>query len=381
MKRQIAIIAGGDSSEHEVSLRSAAGLYSFMDKERYDITIVRLQGKEWVAFAFGKECANVDTALLNQQATPASALPTGCKTSVGDPNVEVCPIDKNDFSFTRGGVKHTFDFAYITIHGTPGENGLLQGYLEMMGIPYSCCNVLAAALTFNKYTCNHYLSYFGFHIAQSMMLRAGQKWPNAQKIADTLGLPCFIKSNVGGSSFGCTKVKTVEDVYPAIERAFQEGDEVICESYMKGTEVTCGVYKTKDKAVAFPITEVVTKNEFFDYDAKYKGQVSEITPARIPDAIRDKIQAETLRIYDIIGANGIIRVDWIITGMRNTEDFVDPVEDMSKVQINLLEVNTTPGMTATSFIPQQVRAAGLDIKDVLTDIIEDHFVDRTQTAG
>jgi D-alanine-D-alanine ligase len=168
-------------------------------------------------------------------------------------------------------------------------------------------------------------------------------------------------------------VKTVEDIHPAIERAFQEGNEVICESFMKGTEVTCGVYKTKDKATAFPITEVVTHNEFFDYDAKYKGQVDEITPARIPDAIRDKIQAETLRIYDIIGASGIIRVDWIITGMRNTEDYVDPVEDMSRIQINLLEVNTTPGMTATSFIPQQVRAAGLDIKDVLTDIIENKF--------
>ena len=189
------------------------------------------------------------------------------------------------------------------------------------------------------------------------MLRAGQKLPNAPKIAETLGLPCFIKSNVGGSSFGCTKVKTVEDIYPAIERAFHEGDEVICEAFMQGTEVTCGVYKTKDKAVAFPITEVVTHNEFFDYDAKYKGQVDEITPARIPDAIRDKIQAETLRLYDIIGANGIIRVDWIITGDK----------------LNLLEVNTTPGMTPTSFIPQQVRAAGLDIKDVLTDIIENKF--------
>jgi D-alanine-D-alanine ligase len=168
-------------------------------------------------------------------------------------------------------------------------------------------------------------------------------------------------------------VKTEEQILPAIERAFEEGDEVICEAYMKGTEVTCGVYKTRNKAVAFPITEVVTKNEFFDYDAKYKGQVSEITPARIPDAIRDQIQAETLRIYDIIGANGIIRVDWIITGIRNTEDYVDPVSDMSQVQLNLLEVNTTPGMTATSFIPQQVRAAGLDIKDVLTDIIENEF--------
>ena len=354
MKRQIAIIAGGDSSEHEVSLRSAAGLYSFMDKDRYDITIVRMEGKNW------------------------QALPAYDGTNPEVLSLAGEPIDKNDFSFTREGVRKTFDFAYITIHGTPGENGLLQGYLEMMGIPYSCCNVLAAALTFNKYACNHYLAPFGFHIAKSVLIRKSQ-WLNGSindamvqdQIVNGLGLPCFIKSNVGGSSFGCTKVKSEDQILPAIERAFQEGDEVICESYMKGTEVTCGVYKTRNKAVAFPITEVVTKNEFFDYDAKYKGQVSEITPARIPDAIRDRIQAETLRIYDLIGANGIIRVDWIITGIRNTEDQVDPVEDMSQVQINLLEVNTTPGMTATSFIPQQVRAAGLDIKDVLTDIIED----------
>ena len=342
MKRNIAIIAGGDSSEHEVSLRSAAGIYSFMDKERYDITVVVLRGNEWLV---------ADVQGDKVQCTKES-------------------IDKNDFSFTRGGVKHTFDFAYITIHGTPGENGILQGYLDMIGLPYSCCGVLAAALTFNKYACNHYLSYFGFHIANSMMLRAGQKLPNAPKIAETLGLPCFIKSNVGGSSFGCTKVKTVEGIYPAIERAFQEGDEVICESFMQGTEVTCGVYKTKTKAVAFPITEVVTHNEFFDYDAKYKGEVDEITPARIPDAVRDKIQAETLRLYDIIGAQGIIRVDWIIT-KKGQSDNVQCTKD--EVQINLLEVNTTPGMTPTSFIPQQVRAAGLDIKDVLTDIIENKF--------
>ena len=354
MKRKIAIIAGGDSSEHEVSLRSASGIYSFMDQERYDCTIVVFNGKDWVAIP--NDVMSADKPLNDEMMAQA------------------CPIDKNDFSFTRGGAKHTFDFAYITIHGTPGENGILQGYLDMIGLPYSCCGVLAAALTFNKYACNHYLSYFGFHIANSLMLRAGQKWPNAPKIAETLGLPCFIKSNVGGSSFGCTKVKTVEDIYPAIERAFQEGDEVICESFMKGTEVTCGVYKTKDKAVAFPITEVVTHNEFFDYNAKYKGEVDEITPARIPDEIRDKIQAETLRLYDIIGANGIIRVDWIITETASLTEHRPASPDRS--QINLLEVNTTPGMTPTSFIPQQVRAAGLDIKDVLTDIIEDHFVDR-----
>ena len=352
MKRKIAIIAGGDSSEHEVSLRSAAGLKTWISEAGYDVTIVVLRGQDW-------------------RAIPNDVM--GAASQLNDEMMQqACSIDKNDFSFTRGGAKYTFDFAYITIHGTPGENGILQGYLDMIGMPYSCCGVLAAALTFNKYACNHYLSYFGFHIANSMMLRAGQKLPNAPKIAETLGLPCFIKSNVGGSSFGCTKVKTVDDIYPAIERAFKEGDEVICESYMQGTEVTCGVYKTKDKAVAFPITEVVTHNEFFDYDAKYKGQVDEITPARIPDAVRDKIQAETLRLYDIIGANGIIRVDWIITPNGQwTMDNGQWTGDMP--HINLLEVNTTPGMTPTSFIPQQVRAAGLDIKDVLTDIIENKF--------
>lgn len=306
MKRKIAIVAGGDSSEHDVSLRSAAGILSFIDKDKYDAEIVELHGS--------------DLKTLSRL------------------------VD--------------FDYAYVTIHGTPGENGLLQGYLEMMHIPYSCCGVLAAALTFNKYTCNHYLHAFGINIAKSILLRKDQVPADIEdQVEHELGFPCFIKSNVGGSSFGCTKVKTRDNVLPAIERAFEEGDEVICESYLKGTEVTSGVYKTKNKAVAFPITEVVTKREFFDYDAKYNGQVDEITPARVPDELRDRVQAMTLKIYDIIGAHGIIRTDYVL------------IDD----EIYLLEVNTTPGMTATSFIPQQVRAAGLDIKDVLTDIIEDSF--------
>ena len=330
MKRNLAIIAGGDSSEYGVSLRSAAGIYSFLDKEKYDITIVCLRGNDW-------------------------------KAQVGED--EWVAIDKNDFSFTHKGEKHTFDFAYITIHGTPGENGVLQGYLDMIGLPYSCCGVLAAAMTFNKYTCNHYLKGFGVRVAESVLLRkeAMRRLGNeaiGEEIIEQVGLPCFIKTNVGGSSFGVTKVKTLEEVEPAIKKAFAEGDEVICEAYLKGVEITCGVYKTKEKAVAFPITEVVTSNEFFDYDAKYNGQVDEITPARIPDEVRDAVQAMTLKIYDILGCKGIIRVDYILT-----EGWT----------INLLEVNTTPGMTATSFIPQQVRAAGLDIKEVLSEIIEENF--------
>ena len=353
MKKKIAIIAGGDSSEYGVSLRSAAGIYSFladngnrMSDNEYELTIVCLRGNDW------KALAETDSVLAQNN----GVVPEESEMWVA--------IDKNDFSYTYNGEKHTFNFAYITIHGTPGENGVLQGYFDMLGIPYSCCGVLAAAMTFNKYTCNHYLKGFGVRVAESVLLRkeAIRRLGDeaiGEDIVAQVGLPCFIKTNVGGSSFGVTKVKTVEEVQPAIDKAFAEGDEVICEAFMKGVEITCGVYKTKNKAVAFPITEVVTSNEFFDYDAKYNGQVDEITPARIPDDVRDKVQALTLKIYDILGCKGIIRVDYILT-----ENWT----------INLLEVNTTPGMTATSFIPQQIRAAGLDIKEVLSDIIEDQLL-------
>ena len=324
MKRTIAIVAGGDSSEYIVSLRSAQGIYSFIDKEKYNLYIVMMKGLDW---------------------------------HVQLPDETTCPIDRNDFSFQLNGEKITFDFAYITIHGTPGENGRLQGYFDMMGIPYSCCGVLAAALTFNKFVCNQYLRGFGVRIAEALSLRQGQTVSD-NDVIEKIGLPCFIKPSLGGSSFGVTKVKTREQIQPAIAKAFEEGEEVVIEAFMDGTEITCGCYKTKDKSVVFPITEVVTHNEYFDYDAKYNGQVDEITPARIPNELRDRVQMLTSAIYDILGAQGIIRIDYIIT---------------EGDKINLLEVNTTPGMPPTSFIPQQVRAAGLNITDVMTDIIENKF--------
>lgn len=324
MKRTVAIIAGGDSSELPVSLRSAEGIYSFIDKEKYDLYIVEMQGLRWEA-----------------------RLPEG----------GMAPIDRNDFSFTLNGEKIKFDFAYITIHGTPGENGLLQGYFDMLRIPYSCSDVFPAALTFNKFACNQYLKGFGIRVAESMMLRRGFEVLD-EEVINKVSLPCFIKPNQGGSSFGVTKVKTKEQIQPAIEKAFGECDEVMIEAFMPGTEVTCGCYKTKKTERVFPVTEVVTMNEFFDYDAKYNGQVEEITPARISDGLTERIQLLTLAIYDILGCAGIIRIDYIIT---------------EGGKINLLEVNTTPGMTGTSFIPQQVRAAGLEMKDVMTDIIEDKF--------
>lgn len=324
MKKNVAIIAGGDSSEIVVSLKSAQGLYSFIDKEKYNLYIAVLTKDSWY---------------------------------VNLPNEEKTPIDKNDFSFILNGEKINIDFAYITIHGTPGENGLLQGYFDMIGMPYSTCGVLSSAITFNKFVCNNYLRSFGISVASSIRLKNGETI-SEQEVVEKLGLPCFIKPNVGGSSFGVTKVKEAAQIVPAIQKAYDEGNEVILESLIQGTEITCGCYKIKGKSVVFPITEVVTENEFFDYDAKYNGEVEEITPARISQELTQKVQELTSRIYDIVDAKGIIRVDYIIEKDGNPK---------------LLEVNTTPGMTVTSFIPQQVRAAGLDIKDVMTDIIENEF--------
>lgn len=324
MKRTIAIVGGGDTSEFHVSLRSAQGIYSFIDKEKYTLYIVQMHGLDWHV-----------------------QLPDGT----------IVPVDRNDFSFQFDGRKVTFDFAYITIHGTPGEDGRLQGYFDMLHIPYSCCGVLAASLTYDKFACNQYLKSFGVRIADSLLLRRGQTISD-DDVIEKIGLPCFIKPSLGGSSFGVTKVKTRDEIQPAIAKAFDEAQEVVIEAFMDGTELTCGCYKTRQKSVVFPITEVVSHNEYFDYKAKYNGESDEITPARIPDELRDRVQQLTSAIYDILGARGIIRVDYIVTAGE---------------KINLLEVNTTPGMTATSFIPQQVRAAGMDIKDVMTDIIENAF--------
>jgi len=279
MKKNIAIVAGGDSSEVVVSLKSAAGLYSFMDKERYNLFIVTIVGQTW---------------------------------QVEWSDTEKIAIDKNDFSFTRNGVKTNFDFAYITIHGTPGENGILQGYFDLIGLPYSCCGVLAAAITFNKFTCNQYLKGFGVKVSESLVLRAGQTVSD-EEVAQKIGFPCFVKPNVGGSSFGVTKVKSIEQVQPAIALAFAEGAEVMVEAFMAGTEITCGVYKTKTESHVLPITEVVSENEFFDFDAKYKGQVQEITPARISDATTERVHKLTSAIYDILGCKGIVRIDYIIS--------------------------------------------------------------------
>ena len=322
--KTIAIVCGGDSSEHDVSMRSAEGIASFIDSERYLIYKVEICSGKWEAM-----------------------LPDGSRATVS----------KDDFSFMVEGVRIRPDMCYITIHGAPGENGELQGYFDLIGMPYSTCGVLVEALTYDKFVLNNYMRAFGVSVADSLLVKIGHdKEVSDEDIVSRIGLPCFVKPSRGGSSFGTTKVKTVEALRPAIELALEEGEDVMVESFMGGTEITCGCYKTKQKSVVFPITEVVPQNEFFDYDAKYNGQVSEITPARISDKLAERVSKLTSMIYDLLGCHGIIRIDYIITAGD---------------KINLLEINTTPGMTATSFIPQQVRAAGLDIRNVMTDIIED----------
>ena len=318
--KTIGVVYGGDSSEVVVSHKSALGVRSFIDAEKYNIVPILITNQKWVA--------QIDNAEY--------------------------PIDKNDFSFSVDGRKRTVDFAYITIHGTPGEDGKLQGYFDLIGVKHSTCGVLPAAITFNKFACNNYLRGFGVQVADSLLLRKGDSFDNGEVISK-VGLPCFVKPNAGGSSFGVSKVKAADDLKTAIDKAFDESNEVVVEQFIQGRELTCGLYKTSSKEVVFPITEVISKNEFFDYEAKYNASMAEeITPAQISETDTKRINKIASMVYDILGCNGIIRIDFFLSGST----------------IFLLEVNTTPGMTATSFIPQQIRAAGLDIKNVFTDIIE-----------
>ena len=327
LKRNIAIVCGGDSSEHDVSLRSAQGLYSFFDKERYNVYIVDVKGMDW---------------------------------HVNLHDGTTAPIDRNDFSFQEDGKLVMFDYAYITIHGTPGENGIMQGYFELIHLPYSTSGVLVEAMTFDKFVLNQYLRGYGVSVADSLLIRKGyEELVTDDEIEERIGMPCFVKPAADGSSFGVSKVKNKDQLAPAIRKAMLESPEIMVEAFLEGTEISIGVFKTKERSVVLPATEVVTTNEFFDYDAKYNGQVQEITPARLSEDITDRVRKITSHIYDILHCNGIIRIDYIIS---------------KDGKISMLEVNTTPGMTATSFIPQQVKAAGLSMTDVLTEIVENQFV-------
>jgi D-alanine-D-alanine ligase len=252
-----------------------------------------------------------------------------------------------------------FDAVFIAIHGSPGENGLLQGYFDMMNIPYTGCGAFCSALTFNKHACKLFLKEYKIPMAFDILIRKSDPFDPALIINRT-GLHCFVKPNESGSSFGVTKVKNKEELIPAINSGFDESNEVIIESFMNGREVACGVLKTRSRDIVLPVTEIKSKNEFFDFDAKYTpGRSDEITPAEMPASVTEEVQRLSSEIYDLLGCKGIVRVDFIIVDSK-------PL---------FLEINTIPGMTAESLIPKQASAAGIRLEDIYSMVIEDLFLE------
>lgn len=323
-KLNIALLAGGNSSEREVALASAAMILDAFDRSRYNVIPVDVHGLHWT-----------------------------CK-GAGDRKVEV---DKTDFSVPVGDGKIRFDYAFIMIHGTPGEDGKLQGYLEMMGIPYSTSGFVSSVETFDKTLCKRIVSEIdGLCLAREVLLRRGDR-VDADAIAARLGLPVFVKPNASGSSCGVTKVKSVADMAPAIERAFTESDAVLIEESIKGREFGCGVWITADGIRALPVTEIKSHKEFFDYEAKYTaGMSDEITPAEIPAAATVRIQRLAEAAAKVCNCRGIVRVDFIMT----------PTGD-----IYMVEINSVPGMSGGSIVPKQIAAAGLNMTEVINAVIED----------
>lgn len=321
MRQKIAIVAGGDSSEYEISIQSASELLKVLDANKYDAYLVQIKGNDW-------------------------------KVQVNHKHTD---IDKNDFSFTQGGQQIHFDCVLMAIHGMPGEDGKLQSYFDLMRIPYTSCGVFCSALSFNKFACKIFLKEFGIPVAKSIMVRKDELI-DLKKIKKKFKLPYFVKPNNSGSSFGISKVSHEDALQAAILKAFAEDDEVIIEEFINGTEISCGLIKTSGESHIFPLTEIISKNEFFDFEAKYTdGKAEEITPARISNNLVQQCIKLSSTIYDKLGCHGIVRIDYIIS--RNTPYF--------------LEINTVPGMSQNSIIPKQIRAYGRDLYDILDLSIQD----------
>ena len=317
----IAIFTGGDSSEHVISMKSAEQVLKWLEAAGHSCYLVEAKKDKWTVH-LGKKRV---------------------------------PLDKNSFSFLNKEENLTFDFAWNTIHGTPGEDGKLQGCFDIIGIPYSCSNQFSSALTFNKYTCKSFLKQHNVLTPEASLVRKNIE-TDLEAVGEMVGFPCFVKPNNGGSSFGIAKVSRFEDLQGALEEALQEDDEAIVERYIKGTEVTCGLMKGRDGFTLFPITEIVSKNEFFDYEAKYtEGKAEEITPARIDDDVTKKCQDMAMDIYKLTNSTGIIRVDFIIKGN----------------QVYFLELNSIPGMSEESIIPKQVSSMGMEMSTVLQQVIDE----------
>lgn len=318
--KTIAIAAGGDSSEFEISIKSAGEVSKILSSQ-YVVYIIVIRGTNWYW---------------------------------EDKKGRYHNIDKNDFSLQNDDHRIKFDGVFIAIHGTPGENGLLQGYFDMMKIPYTSCDAFCSALTFNKQACKLFLKEYGIKMADAVLIRKGDKI-DLTDLNKQIGMPCFVKPNDSGSSFGVTKVKQKEELLPAIETAFKESDAVLIESFIDGREVACGVIKTKAKTIVLPLIEIISKNEFFDYEAKYtQGKSDEITPADLPPSITKEIQRISKYVYEILGCKGIVRVDFIITG--ETPYFI--------------EINTVPGMTKESLVPKEALAAGITLEELYSMAVE-----------
>ncbi len=313
----VAVTAGGRSSEYEISLKSAQTILDSIDREKFLPYLVVIGKTDWYAEADGQKY----------------------------------PINKDDFSFNLNGKTIRFEKVYNTIHGTPGEDGKIQGYFDLLNIPYTGCDVLTSSITFNKYYCKQIVSAHGIKTATSILL-LGKETFNKQEISEKLGYPCFVKPNNGGSSFGASKVEAESELEAAVDLAFEHDSQVLIEEYIKGRELTCGVYNDKQKQPhALPITEIISKNAFFDYKAKYEGQSQEITPAQLDKHTTYECQGLSEKIYKLLNCNGLVRIDYL---------FKDGI-------LYFMEVNTTPGCSRESIIPQQIAAAGLSRKTIISD--------------
>lgn len=321
MKKNIAIIMGGYSSEYQISLKSGAVVGSYLNKDKFNTYPIHISKEKWMFI---------------------------------DENNEETPVDKSDFSITIKNNKVTFDCVFNAIHGTPGEDGLMQAYFELLNIPQTSCNYYQAALTFNKRDFLSTLKPYGIKAAPSYYLNLGDIIKE-NEIIDTVGLPCFVKANKAGSSFGISKVYTIDELQPAIEKSFKEDDEIIIEAFLDGIEVSVGVITYQGKVMVLPITEIVTENDFFDYEAKYQGKSQEITPARITEEQKNKVSEIAKKAYTLLKMKGYSRSEFI---------FVDNEPFM-------LEMNTTPGLTEESILPQQATEAGISLSQLFESAINE----------
>ena len=321
-KLRIALLAGGDSSEREIALNSAHQISEALDAEKYDVKVIDLHHRSWAYSENGKKYE----------------------------------MDKNDFSLTVEGVRYEFDYALIIIHGTPGEDGKLQGYLDMMGIPYSSCSQVSSTITFDKVSTKRAVAERGINVAKEIFLHKGEAY-DAEAIVAELGLPLFVKPNASGSSFGVTRVTEKEQIAEAVTLAFTESEEVLIEECITGREFGCGVLITKDEELVLPITEIVSKNAFFDYEAKYTaGMSDEITPAPISEEWAKMLAHDAVEAYKACRCRGIVRIDFIVT---------------EEGKAYIIEVNSIPGMSSGSIVPKQARTAGISLGELYDKVIAD----------